>query len=207
MSGPIVLADGFTENPKMLALADKEFRLYICSIAMSHRKRTGGRISGEDLRELLAACHTNITSVNALVACECWEPEGDEGYRVHDYQQDDAPEGAKPSFAVQRDMAQQVYAAWRESKGMRVQPKETKADRERLKVIQVQLGEYPFEDVMDAVRGWVNDDWEERPRNNDVKLLLRNGTQLEKFRDLWRNPPRKKNWVETMKQRIQEGMQ
>lgn len=59
----------------------------------------------------------------------------------------------------------------------------------RQKHIRARLREYPLEDVIDAVRGWQCDPWDGRREQNDLVILLRNGEQLEKFRDLWRHPP------------------
>jgi hypothetical protein len=193
----VVLDADFTQNSKVLCMSGQEFRLYINSIFESRRNKTAGRISGDDLRKLLAESHANQNTVNALVTLNAWELDGESGFRIHDYRQEDAA-GSK-----RKGEARQVYQVWRESTGTKTTlAKETKADKERMAVIEMRLREYPLEDVMDAVRGWVNDDWEERAKHNDVKLLLRNGTQLEKFRDLWRNPPHKKNWVEEMRRKM-----
>ena len=44
---------------------------------------------------------------------------------------------------------------------------------------------YPVEEVLLAVtEGWKRDPWPERARYNDLVTLLRDGPQLEKFRDL-----------------------
>jgi hypothetical protein len=54
---------------------------------------------------------------------------------------------------------------------------------------------YPFEDVLDAVRGWPNDPWPDRAQQNDIPQLLWTGTKrkpaniLEKMRDLYRHGP------------------
>lgn len=76
-----------------------------------------------------------------------------------------------------------VFGAWVESTGK----PQAKLTRERKAKIEARLREYPMDDVLDAVRGWERDPWSERVRHNDLTVLLRNGAQLERFRDLWRN--------------------
>lgn len=65
-----------------------------------------------------------------------------------------------------------------------------KFNDERKRAIVKALKSFPADDVKDAVRGWVNDPWQDRATNNDVPQLLRN---VEKFRDLYRNPPARRN--------------
>ncbi|HLW78184.1 MAG TPA: hypothetical protein VKU44_01170 [Terriglobia bacterium] len=62
----------------------------------------------------------------------------------------------------------------------------TKARRE---AIRARLAEnYTEEDLIAAVRGWVNDPWPERRRHNELAILLRDGGQVEKFRGLHGRP-------------------
>lgn len=63
---------------------------------------------------------------------------------------------------------------------------------DRKKYITKALKDFPKQDVLDAVRGWVHDPWEKRPENNDLDKLLRNGG-VEKFRDMYRTPPSRRN--------------
>lgn len=62
-----------------------------------------------------------------------------------------------------------------------------KFNDDRRRAIVKALKSFPAEDVKDAVRGWVNDPWQDRATNNDIPQLLRN---VEKFRDMFRNPPK-----------------
>jgi hypothetical protein len=65
----------------------------------------------------------------------------------------------------------------------------------RRQAIVKALNRYPLDDVLDAVRGHVNDPWPERPQHVDITQLLHMGTArkphntLEKMRDLWRDGP------------------
>lgn len=60
-------------------------------------------------------------------------------------------------------------------------------EKRRSKVRARRRDGYPLQDLLDAVRGWKFDKWEERWKNNDLAILLRDGPQLEKFRDMFRN--------------------
>lgn len=62
-------------------------------------------------------------------------------------------------------------------------------NRARRTKIEARLNEgYTVEDLCMAVKGWVNDPWPDRRRHNDVTVLLRDGAQVEKFRDLFSDP-------------------
>ena len=98
------------------------------------------------------------------------------------------PLSVVPTDAAVGDTVSRVWQAWIESCGAdhggrrRLTPK-------RKGVIRARLREYPTEDVEDAARGWPFDPWPERVNHNDLTVLLRNGEQLEKFRDLYRHGP------------------
>jgi hypothetical protein len=79
---------------------------------------------------------------------------------------------------------QQIFDAWVQSlpEDRRARVKLTAQRRQK---IRARLREYPLPDLLDAVRGWVNDPWPDRPLQNDLAILLRDGAQVEKFRDLW----------------------
>lgn len=79
-----------------------------------------------------------------------------------------------------------VFVAWAETQAGR--RRTLTADRRRVIATRLREG-FTAEELCDAVRGWQNDPWAERPRNCDLTLLLRNVGQVEKFRDLWRNKP------------------
>jgi hypothetical protein len=78
----------------------------------------------------------------------------------------------------------QVFDAWVTSTGHMA----CKLDDKRRRVIAARLADYPFDDVLDAVRGWERDPWEDRRKHNEISILLRDASHLEKFRDLWRQP-------------------
>jgi hypothetical protein len=78
-----------------------------------------------------------------------------------------------------------VFEAWQQATGKT----RAKLDDKRRRVIARALKAFPLDDVLDAVRGWRNDPWTERPRYNDLALLLRDADHIEKFRDLWRDGP------------------
>lgn len=90
------------------------------------------------------------------------------------------PRGGSPPEASEG----QIFEAWQESVGAS-RAVFTAARRKR---IRDRLREgYSVEDLVDAVRGWVNDPWPERVQHNELGQLLRDGAHVEKFRDLWRN--------------------
>lgn len=79
----------------------------------------------------------------------------------------------------------QVWEAWVASTGHTG----CKLDEKRRRVIRARLTDFPLDDLIDAARGWENDPWEGRKQQNELKILLRDASQVEKFRDLWRHPP------------------
>lgn len=92
---------------------------------------------------------------------------------------------------AQVDLAivEDLFMAWAETGKGKSHP-----SPERLGLIARALVDwgFPAEDVRDALTGWPNDPWEDRHLHKDVRVLLRDPSQVEKFRDLKRNPPAKK---------------
>lgn len=80
---------------------------------------------------------------------------------------------------------------------------------ERRKKIRARLKTYSVDDLLDAVRGWVNDPWPERVNQNDLTILLRSDEQCEKFRDLYRNgaPALKAKQIAPRENRIDADIQ
>lgn len=76
-----------------------------------------------------------------------------------------------------------VFEAW-----LQTLPAGTKRDLipMRRRRIRARLKEHLLQDCLDAARGWIYDDWKERPKQNDIEILFRPGN-FEKFRDLYRN--------------------
>jgi DNA-binding transcriptional ArsR family regulator len=98
-------------------------------------------------------------------------------------------QGERRSTEREKTEEQCVFEAWTSTLAAQDGCRLT-GDRRR--VIRARLAEgYTVEDLMAAVRGWINDPWPERPRHNDLTTLLRDGGQVEKFRELQRNPPPK----------------
>lgn len=91
---------------------------------------------------------------------------------------------------LDRDIVKLVFTTWLDSTGK--DATRTKLDNIRLARIRWALGNYPQEDVLDAVRGWEYSDFHtgansQRKTYNDLTLLLRNSEKLEYFRDLYRD--------------------
>lgn len=83
-----------------------------------------------------------------------------------------------------------VFEAWKASTG---RTSATVLDPKRRKRVLLALQNYALNDVLDAVRGWENSAFHrgENPEGkkwNDLDLLLRDSTNIEKFRDLARGP-------------------
>lgn len=98
---------------------------------------------------------------------------------------------AVPSLAPSARV-QAVFDKWIEATG---KTNRTVLDQKRRRLIQSALERYPVDDVLDAVCGWRNSphhrgENEQGTVYNDLELLLRDPAHIEKFRDLWRNPPR-----------------
>jgi hypothetical protein len=101
-----------------------------------------------------------------------------------------APKDKKPAPAKTKVIASaevhQVFDAWRES----VESPDSKLTVVRRDKIEDRLKEgYSVKDLIEAVQGWKNDDWRERPRHNALEVLLRNAEQADKFRRLFHQGP------------------
>lgn len=87
------------------------------------------------------------------------------------------------------DDEQRVFDAWlatlpEASRGR------TRFTDDRRRKVRARLNEgIPVEELIEAAQGWQHDDWPERPNRNDLELLMRSGSNVEKFRDLWRAGP------------------
>jgi hypothetical protein len=93
---------------------------------------------------------------------------------------------------------QQVFAAWMTTQ----QGRNLKLTNDRRDKIKARLNEgFTVEDLCDAVRGWVYDDWEERKRYSDIPTLLKTGSTTEKWRDLYRSRQERKPRLSTANKR------
>lgn len=86
-----------------------------------------------------------------------------------------------------------VFDAWIEATG---RTSKTVLDAKRRRLITRALNDYPLDDVLDAVRGWKHSphhcgDNDAGKVYNELDLLLRDAGHIERFRDLWRDPPRR----------------
>jgi hypothetical protein len=61
----------------------------------------------------------------------------------------------------------------------------TPGRRER---IQTRLREFSVEQLKRAIDGVANDDWEDRPKHDDLTIIFKNGEQVEKFLELADKP-------------------
>jgi hypothetical protein len=84
------LDDTCTDHPKVLALSDKAFRLWVCSIVYCSRHLTDGRLDEAAIALLGAHARAEGSEqlagpVEELVAARLWDRSGDGECRVHDY--------------------------------------------------------------------------------------------------------------------------
>lgn len=91
----------------------------------------------------------------------------------------------QPKTSVER-----VFAAWAEAAGKPT----ARLDQKRRRLIAQRLAVFPEADLLDAVRGWRHSPFHcgQNPSatiHNDLDLLLRDASKVERFRDLERNPP------------------
>jgi Helix-turn-helix domain len=91
-----------------------------------------------------------------------------------------------PGGSLVSDPIREVFDAYTEATHRRGTYRLT--DKRR-RLVATALRDYPLEDVLDALRGWQNDPWPERPLHTQIEVLLRDAAHIEKFRDLWRHGP------------------
>jgi hypothetical protein len=90
-----------------------------------------------------------------------------------------SPHGDSSSSHSRIDV-QTVWDAWTTATGR----KRATLDDKRRKLIVGRLREFSVDDLVAAVRGWKHDPWPDRARQNGIHILLRDASQVEKFRDL-----------------------
>jgi hypothetical protein len=74
-----------------------------------------------------------------------------------------------------------VFEAWRSDTG---HPGAKLTDNRRRKITARLREGYTVAELLLAVQGWRHDPWPDRRQHNDLVVLLRDGAQVEKFRDL-----------------------
>lgn len=92
------------------------------------------------------------------------------------------------NYGVRVSDSERVFDAWKQATGRNGR---TVFDTKRKRSVKAALRDYPLEDVIDAVRGWDKSAWhagqnDARKVYNELTLLLRDGAQIEMFRDLER---------------------
>ncbi len=114
---------------------------------------------------------------------------------------------ASSKTASSQTPVEQVFEAWKQSA---VKTNATVLSAKRKRIINAALADYPLDDVLDAVRGWLKSPWHCGETNgtvyNKLELLLRDAGQIEMFRDLQRNTnghvqPRGEGFAERLKAR------
>lgn len=93
---------------------------------------------------------------------------------------------AKATSSVSPEVIE-VWETWLASTGRT----RCKLDPKRRGIIGRAIKSHGLDDVLDAVRGWVNDPWLERAQRNDLRYLIGDADRIENFRDLWRAGPPK----------------
>lgn len=99
-----------------------------------------------------------------------------------------APLALVPAPPARRDDIAVVFDAWIE---VAQRTERTVLSPKRRRLIRQALAQYPLDDVLDAVRGWLFSDFHcgENPGRkvyNEIELLLRDAEHIEQFRDLAR---------------------
>jgi len=153
------------------------------------RERHGGHESPRELSEFLASPREPsevLDDPRASRARAGREGKGLEGSGVEG--SNTVVEQARPASVPTADVAT-VFEAWKLSTGKARASLDGQTGRKRRFAIQRALRDYPLRDVLDAVQGWQNDPWPERPQHVDITQLLRDADHIEKFRDLWRDGP------------------
>lgn len=100
------------------------------------------------------------------------------------------------STVREKTVADDVFDLWVQVTGR--DPLRTKFTPDRRRKVQQRLAEgFDFDELMDAVRGvtlsaFHMGDNAQNQRYDDLRIVMRDGAQVEKFRDLWRNPPQQR---------------
>lgn len=78
------LDDGFHEHPKTVAMSDKAFRLFVCSVTYSSRHKLAGRLTQPHLAVLFRLTGAKQKQVEELVNLRSFDIDGD-GYLIHGF--------------------------------------------------------------------------------------------------------------------------
>jgi hypothetical protein len=95
-------------HPKVRALSDAAFRLYICAICWSNLNTTDGHIPADQLRYLSDVRRVRQCA-DQLVQVGLWETAGD-GWRIHDYLE---YQPSAEKVARERELKRQRQEKWR----------------------------------------------------------------------------------------------
>src|SRR6266702_6343147 len=117
------LDDMLPVHPKVRALSDPAFRLYICGICWSNANLTDGHVPGGQLR-YLSDVRRPVQCAEQLVNAGLWDLNGD-GWRIHDYL-DYQPSADK--VRQEREAKKQRQDRWRANRDT---SKETSQDASR----------------------------------------------------------------------------
>ena len=133
------------------------------------------------------------TEIVPPVGVEMVPPEGDEmvpPMNLTNELDQIEPNGDRPPRNKNERLTRKVFDTWVEATGR--EPKRTRLDQKRRRVIVAALKTHLLEDVLDAVTGWKHDPFyrgeNDRGKTyNDLGLLLRDAEHIERFRDLARD--------------------
>jgi hypothetical protein len=84
----------------------------------------------------------------------------------------------------------EVYAYWRDQRGKSRSNYERISPARRDKIAS-RLKEFTVDDLKHAIEGVSHDPWPERTQHDDLTIIFRNKEQVDKFLELYRDPPRK----------------
>lgn len=77
--------DRFPAHPKVARLSDKAFRIHVAAICWCSANLTDGHITADLLPLAIGRQRVPKAAVAELVTAGLWEPDGANGYRVHDF--------------------------------------------------------------------------------------------------------------------------
>lgn len=97
------------------------------------------------------------------------------------------PRREAPTNGTLEACVQAVYGYWREQRG-RANRRYDRISVKRREKIVTRLRKFSAEDLCRAIDGIALDPWPERPRHDDLTIVLRSDEQVEKFLELAERP-------------------